>query len=630
MKTILTDQELAIKAKTGDISLFENILKSSTEISIIATDIDLDIIFFSKKAAEIFGYQVSDIIGKNLREIDAIQNVNFKRVEDVIKIVRKTNSYEYWIKTENKYLKSNVRGIWNYKKELIGFVLFTNDVTEQINSRKELQKLSTVAEQSPVSIVITDVNGNIEYVNSKFTEISGYTAKEVIGKNPRILNSGKLPKEYYSQLWKTITEGKTWKGEFLNKAKNGNLFWEQVNITPIKDEENKVINFIAIKQDITEFKKNEERFQTLLNAVPDIICYKDGKGRWLLANDANLKLFCLANVDYFGKTDAELAKYTYPIYQDSFLKCMDSDEIAWKNKTISHGIEVISTVAGKDKTYDVYKIPTFYSDGKRKGLTIIGREITELKKTEKALIKAKEKAEESNQLKTEFIRNISHEIRTPMNAILGFSSLLDEKDLTEEKQKDYISIIQNSGNQLLNILDGILEISRLETKQVKVIEKQVCLNDLLLELFLVFDIKAKEKGIPLYLKTELRDKESTIRTDETKLNKILANLLENALKFTTQGFIEFGYHLKNNKIEIYVKDTGIGIKLENQEIIFKRFSKEEKSLSQNVGGLGLGLSIAKENAKLFGGIITLQSEKGKGSTFFLSIPYKPVISGCLL
>lgn len=243
------------------------------------------------------------------------------------------------------------------------------------------------------------------------------------------------------------------------------------------------------------------------------------------------------------------------------------------------------------------------------------------------LLKAKEKAEESDKLKTEFIRNMSHEIRTPMNGILGFTQFLSNKDLVDEKKEEFISIIQNSGKQLMRIINDILEISRLETKQVIAIEKDICLNKLLFELLSVFEITAKKNKIPLYLKNELSDKESNIFTDETKLNKILSNLLENALKYTTNGFIELGYYIKWDtkplELVIYVKDTGIGVGSDKHSTIFTRFSQENKDLSRNFGGLGLGLSIAKENAELLGGNITIQSEKGKGSTFFITIPYRP-------
>ncbi len=262
---------------------------------------------------------------------------------------------------------------------------------------------------------------------------------------------------------------------------------------------------------------------------------------------------------------------------------------------------------------------------------------SELEISEKKQRFAKEKAEESDRLKTEFLYNVSHEIRTPMNGILGFANMLDNPEITDKTRKQYIDIIQSNGTQLIQIIDDIIEISFLGTKQVKAVLSKVCLNDLLQELFSVFDKKAKENKTPLYLKIGLSDKKSRITTDKSKLRKVLTRLLENAIKFTSKGSIEFGYSLVKAQgtdflseeancefVELYVKDTGIGIVPEKQKIIFKQFSQEEKDLSRKVGGLGLGLSIAKENAKLLGGNITLKSEKEKGSTFFVSIPYKQV------
>ena len=362
---------------------------------------------------------------------------------------------------------------------------------------------------------------------------------------------------------------------------------------------------------------NEERYKMLSNASFEAIIITEN-GFCIEHNNAALKMFGYSHEEAIGM-------FATDIFTDK------SKEIAKKNNLSGYTQPYDVMALRKDGTIFNAEIQgaNFFYHGKNLRIVAI-RDITIRKETEKDLKNAKEKAEESDRLKTEFINNMSHEIRTPMNAILGFSGLLNS-DLTDFKRRNYINIIQNSGNQLLQIIDDILEISMLGAKQFEFVEKEVCLNDLLLEQFSIFDIKAKENKIPLYFKKGLSDEESTIFTDETKLNKILNNLLENALKFTNEGFIEIGYNVlqrqgTESQLEIYVKDTGIGIKPESQKTIFDRFSQEEKSLSQNVGGLGLGLSIAKANSELLGGKITLQSEKVKGSTFFVTIPYKPVNS----
>ncbi|MGZ2368223.1 PocR ligand-binding domain-containing protein [Ancylomarina sp. YFZ004] len=249
----------------------------------------------------------------------------------------------------------------------------------------------------------------------------------------------------------------------------------------------------------------------------------------------------------------------------------------------------------------------------------------EYKEQNKLLFEAKNKAEQSDRLKTDFINNMSHEIRTPMNGIMGFSSLLCEEELSNEKIKSYTKIINNSGKQLMRVIDDILEISRLGTNQISATEEEFCLNELLLEIFALFNIKAKEKKLAFYLERPLSDLESTIKTDKLKLNKILNNLLENALKYTYEGKIDLGYHMKDDKLIIHVKDTGIGIANEDQEVIFERFSRAPVDSHKDVVGLGLGLSIAKENAELIGGQIHLESEKNKGANFYITIPYQPTL-----
>lgn len=254
---------------------------------------------------------------------------------------------------------------------------------------------------------------------------------------------------------------------------------------------------------------------------------------------------------------------------------------------------------------------------------IIMNDITQRKKNQMALLKAKERAEQSDQLKTEFLHNMSHEIRTPLNGIMGFSDMLDQPNLNDEQKHKFIKIIQSSGDQLLRIINDILEISTLKTKQIKPKIEDVSLNELLAEQFSIFRIDAKKDNLEFYIKKGLSDELCIIRTDRYRLNRIISNLLENAFKYTSDGLIEIGYVQKDNYIEIYVKDTGVGVCPDKFDKIFKTFSQEENSLTRNTGGLGLGLSIAKANVNLIDGKISLISNKGKGTTFFITIPYKP-------
>ena len=243
----------------------------------------------------------------------------------------------------------------------------------------------------------------------------------------------------------------------------------------------------------------------------------------------------------------------------------------------------------------------------------------------KELIVAKEKAEEGNKLKTQFLNNMSHEIRTPMNSILGFSELLNNQSLSEEDRKYYRSIINESSNKLLRIIEQILEISSLETKQQKPQIVKTDLNKLLLQIVSSHSIIAKDKGLSVNLNTE-QDNNCIIETDKYLLQKALNQLINNAIKFTNSGFIEIGYKILNEKIEFYIKDTGIGIDRKNHEIVFKRFTQEHENIAADYGGLGLGLNIALKNVELLGGTIRLQSEKDKGSVFFITIPYHQTTS----
>lgn len=247
------------------------------------------------------------------------------------------------------------------------------------------------------------------------------------------------------------------------------------------------------------------------------------------------------------------------------------------------------------------------------------QEIQERRRAEEKVQKALKQAEESDNLKTEFINNMSHEIRTPLNGIMGFTSLLNDS-LSDEKRNHYINVIQQSSSQLLKVINDILEISSLGTKQVDVIVSEIDVNAMLDEIYNQFELDAKIKNLELNQVIALQSDSLFIASDYNKVVRVLSNLIENALRFTTQGYIAIGYTLKDDTIQFSVKDTGIGISKEKVDIIFKRFSQEDKRLSRKYGGLGLGLSIAQETALLLGGCITVKSEKGCGSEFIFTVP----------
>jgi PAS domain S-box-containing protein len=247
-------------------------------------------------------------------------------------------------------------------------------------------------------------------------------------------------------------------------------------------------------------------------------------------------------------------------------------------------------------------------------------DITEKKFLFNEIITAKEKAEESDRLKSAFLANISHEIRTPMNGIMGFTELLRRPQLSEKESEAYISIIQQSGVRMMETIDAIIDIAKIEAGQVQVIVSETSLNKLMHDLHKFFDPDAGKRGIRLKTFKDLPEQQDVVSTDGHMLESIMTNLIKNALKFTNEGYVEFGYRILESEIEFFVRDSGIGISNEEQKRIFDRFVQVEKGYTRNYEGAGLGLAITKAYVEILGGVIQLESELGKGSRFSFTLP----------
>ena len=320
--------------------------------------------------------------------------------------------------------------------------------------------------------------------------------------------------------------------------------------------------------------------------------------------------------EIIGKSDVSL------VNAEIAAGIMESDRMVLENgKPYSSEYSNIGA-DGVMRTFHTIKCPMFDESGKPAGLFGITREITERKNLENSLTQAKEKAEESDKLKTAFLHSISHEIRTPMNAIIGFSDFLRSPDLEPEKRTEFIDIISRSCFQLLDIIEKIMITASISSGQVNIVPEEIDLSSLFSILHSEFKSKAKAKEILL----TYDQKDCTIVSDSKKLKAILSYLIDNAIKFTNSGDVNFGFTVRDSSVpamvEFYVKDSGVGIPQSKIEHIFERFRQADLSILYDFGGMGLGLSISKGYVELLGGEIWVKSQQGAGSTFYFTIPYK--------
>lgn len=471
------------------------------------------------------GLNVKDIVGHTVKEVmPKLEDYWIEAFGDVA-LTGKSIRYQNYSHEIDKYFD-----VWAFSPQEGQFAVIISDITDRKKTEEKLQILTKGIEQSPVIAVITNTKGVIEYVNTRFVEVTGYLHGEVIGKNINILKSGYHNKGFYKDLWETILKGNDWKGEIQNRKKSGELYWESALISPIKNEKGEILHFIALKEDITEKKLTEIELQE---------------------RDIRLK--------------------------------EQNEEYMAVNKELTESYERIKAI-----------------------------------NTELEL--AREKAVENDKLKTAFLANMSHEIRTPMNGIIGFAELLKNKALSEDERLGYIKIIEESGQRLLDLINNLIDVSKIEAGQINTTLTSVDIKSEMLLLYSFFKLETGRKKVELTIQQGDELQPITLLTDKQKFLSIASNLIKNAVKFTNSGTIDFGYNILGNDVLFYVSDTGIGIPEKMQERIFERFVQADTSFSRNYEGAGLGLAISKSYVEALGGKIWFTTKESIGSTFYFTLP----------
>lgn len=472
----------------------DNIVRSMTDALLVVSP-DGIIQTVNPATSTLLGYKEKELIGEPVSNVVAEGKeipINFSTC---IKNVEKTYLAKDGRKIPMLFSGSVMR---DDNGNIQGIVCVAQDITERKQAEEALKKLSSAVEQSADSVIITNRDSVIEYINPAFEKLTGYNKEEAIGNTPNILKSGKHDKKYYKSLYETIYSGKVFQDELINKKKNGEIYYAAATIVPIKDTQGTITHFVTSEKDITEHKKAEK------------------------------------------------------IY-------LENERLAYASKA-----------------------------------------------------------------KSEFLANMSHELRTPLNSILGFSQLLKQKMFGElnEKQEHHVDNILTSGNFLLNLVNDILDLSKVEAGKMELVIEKIHVPQVMNESLILIKEKAIKHNVKL--KLDLDPKLDYIEADKLRIKQVLFNLLGNAVKFSKpEGETVTVTTKKEGDIaKISVSDTGIGIREEDMRKLFNTFEQLDSGITKKYGGTGLGLAISKKLVEMHGGTIMAESKFGIGSTFSFLLPIK--------
>ncbi|NQT78405.1 MAG: PAS domain S-box protein [Bacteroidetes bacterium] len=636
------------------IRLLASFVEQSTDGMAIA-DMQGKLIFVNKQWVSMHGYEnAEELVGQNLSIFHNKTQLK-EEVEPFNRKVKKTGHHTGEVGHVRKdgtifptqMTSTLLRNENNIPIALSGIatdITFRNQAEEAL--RESEVRYQVLYNLLPYGGEVINTKGEIINCSPSTARMLGYEVSELIGKHlTELLDPDFL--SLFRLKFPQLISGKPITAEIRMIRKDG----VKLNILraaqPILNKMGKVEAILALNVDITDrkqaeeaLKESEEKFRLITENSIDVIWKTDLRLNLTYLSPSLYEVTGFLPEEWIGTA---VWKHTSWL---SFAK-MARTALQIINKTnknkISHIESEFYNKSGKLFPVEIAGKPLVDAKGNFIGIQGSAKDITKRKMAELELKnkneelqasieriqeinieleKAREKAEESDRLKSAFLANMSHEIRTPMNGILGFARLLKKPKLTGEEHEMYISIIEQSGDRMLNIINDLIDISKIESGQMEVSVSESKINEQIEYIYSFFKPEAEKKGLQISFNNALPAEESVIKTDREKVYAILTNLVKNAIKYTHEGTIAFGYKKKGDYLEFHVTDTGIGIAHNKQEIIFDRFVQADLSLSSQYEGAGLGLSITKAYVEMLGGKIWVKSQEQKGSQFYFTIPYR--------
>jgi two-component system sensor histidine kinase/response regulator len=600
-------------------------------VVVYAKSRDLRFVLSNRRHADLIGLPEQAILHRTDRELFHDDAAAIDATSARVLATGEPASIEFALTLEGaqrSFLETIFR-LHDERGEVVGVGGIAVDITERRAAEAERRLLSLAVAQSCEAVVVTDLAGRIEFVNEAFIERTGYAREELIGQNPRILQSGRTPRDTYASLWQSLARGDTWRGQFVNRRKDGREFIERDTISPVREDDGRVTHYMAIKQDVTELERlnaelaryrahledlvrqRTDEIKAVFRALPDLYFRVDRGGVVLDFVSGDERDLLVPPQEFLGRPLHDfLPPEPHARFRDALTRVFAGEGVA----TMEYDL----TVHDGEHRYEA-RVLALGADQ----AVVVVRDITARRRAEQATAAARDAAEEASRVKTDFLARMSHEIRTPIASVVGYADLLLHGEGAVPETVEHAGSIRRNAEYLLSLLDDILDVSRIEAGRLTFTREAVDVAAMLSAVDSLLRPLAVERGLRLSVEigpgTPRR-----VTADPLRLQQVLVNLGNNALKFTDRGGVtlraSFEATAPTPWLVVAVRDTGIGIAREQLPRLFTAFTQVHGRGVARGRGTGLGLAISARLAAGLGGRLDVESALGVGSTFTLRLP----------